>query len=97
MVPVSYTHLDVYKRQTYNKSIGHHNFDVLLGHENSSSKYEYLYGMKTQETVSGMYEFGNFVNISSLSSYTTVSYTHLDVYKRQGAGTACRFYPYYTD
>lgn len=26
--------------------------------------------MKTQETVSGMYEFGNFVNISSLSSYT---------------------------
>lgn len=41
-----------------------------MGHENYSYKYEYLYGMKTQETVSGMYEFGNFVNISSLSSYT---------------------------
>ena len=44
---------------TYSKSIGNHNFDVLLGHENYSYKYEYLYGMKTQETVSGMYEFGN--------------------------------------
>lgn len=39
--------------------------------------YEYLYGMKTQETVSGMYEFGNFVNISSLSSYT-------NTYKKEG-------------
>ena len=62
---------------TYSKSIGNHNFDVLLGHENYSYKYEYLYGMKTQETVSGMYEFGNFVNISSLSSYT-------DTYKKEG-------------
>lgn len=62
---------------TYNKSIGNHNFDVLLGHENYSYKYEYLYGMKTQETVSGMYEFGNFVNISSLSSYT-------NTYKKEG-------------
>ena len=33
--------------------------------------------MKTQETVSGMYEFGNFVNISSLSSYT-------NTYKKEG-------------
>lgn len=62
---------------TYNKSIGNHNFDVLLGHENYSYKYEYLYGMKTQETVADMYEFGNFVNISSLSSYT-------DQYKKEG-------------
>ena len=57
---------------TYSKSIGNHNFDVLLGHENYSYKYEYLYGMKTQETVSGMYEFGNFVNISSLSIRTPI-------------------------
>lgn len=62
---------------TYNRSWGNHNFDVLLGHENYSYKYEYLYGMKTQETVANMYEFGNFVNISSLSSYT-------DTYKKEG-------------
>ena len=62
---------------TYNKSIGKHSFDVLLGHENYSYKYEYLYAMKTQETISGINEFGNFVNISSLSSYT-------DTYKKEG-------------
>lgn len=62
---------------TYNKSIGHHNFDVLLGHENYSYKYEYLYAMKTEETIAGIYEFGNFTNISSLSSYT-------NTYKKEG-------------
>ena len=62
---------------TYNKTLGNHNFDILLGHESYSYKYEYLYGMKTQETVSNMYEFGNFVNISSLDSYT-------DTYKKEG-------------
>ena len=55
-----------------------HNFWTFFWeHENYSYKYEYLYGMKTQETVSGMYEFGNFVNISSLSSYT-------NTYKKEG-------------
>ena len=55
---------------TYKRTFGDHNVDVLLGHENYEYKYEYLYGMKTEETLSGLYEFGNFVNISSLSSYT---------------------------
>lgn len=62
---------------TYNKSIGLHNFDVLLGHENYSYNYEYMYGAKAQEVVGGIYEFGNFVNINSLSSYT-------DNYKKEG-------------
>lgn len=62
---------------SYNRSFGNHNFDVLVGHENYSYKYEYMYGMKTQETIANMYEFGNFVNISSLSSYT-------DEYKKEG-------------
>lgn len=61
----------------YNKAFGSHNVDVMLGHENFSYRYEYLYGMKTQEIVSDLYEFGNFVNISSLSSYT-------DSYKKEG-------------
>ena len=62
---------------TYNKTFGKHSFDALVGHENYSYKYEYLYGMKTQETVSDMYEFSNFVNISSLDSYT-------NTYKKEG-------------
>lgn len=69
---------------SYNRSFGNHNFDVLVGHENYSYKYEYLYGMKTQETIAGMYEFGNFVNISSLSSYT-------DEYKKEGYFTRINY------
>ena len=54
----------------YTKTFGKHNFDVLLGHENYSYRYQYNYGMKTSEIVSGIYEFTNFVNISSMDSYT---------------------------
>ncbi|MBQ7441658.1 MAG: TonB-dependent receptor [Prevotella sp.] len=61
----------------YTKAFGDHHLEALLGHENYSYKYEYLYGMKTEETMKDLYEFGNFVNISSLSSYT-------DSYKKEG-------------
>lgn len=54
----------------YNKSFGNHTIDVLLGHENYSYRYQYNYGMKTNEIISGTYEFGNFVNISSMESFT---------------------------
>ncbi|GAA6258028.1 TonB-dependent receptor [Bacteroides sp. f07] len=62
---------------TYNKSVGNHYFDILLGHENYSYKYENLHGMKTQETIAGIYEFNNFVNTSLLRSYT-------NTYKKEG-------------
>ena len=61
----------------YNKTFAKHHIDVMLGHENYQYKYEYLYGMKTEETMKDLYEFGNFVNISSMSSYT-------DNYKKEG-------------
>lgn len=61
----------------YNKTFGKHHVEAMVGHENYRYKYEYLYGMKTEETVSGLYEFGNFVNISSMSSYT-------DNYRKEG-------------
>ncbi|MBR6446432.1 MAG: TonB-dependent receptor [Prevotella sp.] len=61
----------------YNKYFGKHHGEIMLGHENYSYRYDYLYGMKTEETMEGLYEFGNFVNISSLSSYT-------DNYKKEG-------------
>lgn len=54
----------------YQKSIDKHRFDIMLGHENYSYLYEYLYNMKTEEVVPGIYDFGNFINISSISSYT---------------------------
>ncbi|MCD8309694.1 MAG: TonB-dependent receptor [Prevotellaceae bacterium] len=61
----------------YNNTFNRHTIDVLLGHENYSYKYEYLYAMKTSETVPDLYEFGNFTSISDLSSYT-------DTYKKEG-------------
>ena len=61
----------------YTKAFGDHHLEALLGHENYFYKYEYLYGMKTEETMKDLFEFGNFVNISSLSSYT-------DNYKKEG-------------
>lgn len=62
---------------SYEKSLDLHNFDILIGHENYGYKYEYYYSMKVGELVSGVYEYPNFNNISSLSSYT-------DNYKKEG-------------
>ncbi len=69
---------------SYKKSFGLNNFDVLLGHENYSYKYEYLYGMKTKEVVSNIFEFSNFVDISRLNSYT-------DEYKKEGYFTRINY------
>jgi len=55
---------------SYDKSFGLHNFNILVGHENQSYKYEYLDGYKLQETVGGIYEFANFANTARLNSYT---------------------------
>ncbi|MDO5607259.1 MAG: SusC/RagA family TonB-linked outer membrane protein [Capnocytophaga sp.] len=54
----------------YSKTFGKHGLEVLLGHENYDYKYEYLYGMRNQEIIGGIQDFSNFVNISTLSSYT---------------------------
>ncbi len=61
----------------YNNTFNRHTIDVLLGHENYSYQYEYMYSMKTGEAIPGLYEFGNFTDISSLSSYT-------NDYKKEG-------------
>ena len=68
-MPVSYTHLDVYKRQTYrNRALRHYQFILI------------------HITTDGA---GNFQHITQISTAifvrrrTAVSYTHLDVYKRQ--------------
>ena len=61
----------------YNKMIGKNNIDVMVGHESYQYKYEYFYSMKTGETIHGVNDFQNFVNISSITSYT-------DEYKKEG-------------
>lgn len=69
---------------TYERSMGFHNFDILLGHENYAYKYEYYYSMKVGEIVSGVYDYPNFNNISSLSSYT-------DNYRKEGYFTRLNY------
>ncbi|GHV51066.1 SusC/RagA family TonB-linked outer membrane protein [Bacteroidia bacterium] len=66
-----YTVLQFNEMLSYNKTFGDHSMDVLFGHENYSYNYDYLYGMKQGEIASGLYEFGNFVTINSLSSSNT--------------------------
>ena len=57
---------------------GAHSVDVLLGHENYSYTYNYLYGFKNTEVFSGLTYLRNFTNITSLydynNNYTTESY-----------------------
>ncbi|MDR1645593.1 MAG: TonB-dependent receptor [Tannerellaceae bacterium] len=62
---------------TYQKTFGDHSIDLLAGHENYSYARQYLYGFRQSEIVGGLYEFGNFVNINSLSSFT-------DTYTKEG-------------
>ncbi|MDR1257960.1 MAG: TonB-dependent receptor [Tannerellaceae bacterium] len=55
---------------TYRHAFGDHEIDLLAGHENYSYRRQYNYGFRQGEIVAGLHEFGNFVNISSLTSYT---------------------------
>ena len=53
---------------TYEKSLGNHNFKVLAGHENTEYKFDYLYGYKRTQVLDDIYDFGNFVENSTLNS-----------------------------
>lgn len=69
---------------SYGKTLDVHTFDILLGHENYAFKYDYYYSMKTAEIVENVYDYPNFINISSLSSYT-------DNYKKEGYFTRLNY------
>lgn len=62
---------------TYQTAFGNHHLDLLAGHESYAYRYEYLSGFRQGETISGLHEFGNFVTINSLSSFT-------DNYRKEG-------------
>ena len=89
-MPVSYTHLDVYKRQDMTSinllpqiyiddKIVLKIYEIIL--ENKSKKREILYEkIRKNKDVSTLFEDIIF-NLTDVP----VSYTHLDVYKRQDA------------
>ena len=70
LAPVSYTHLDVYKRQTL--------VDISFC-DNKYSEHD------VTETIANLKELQSRLNDSEQSK-NAVSYTHLDVYKRQYSG-----------
>jgi len=54
---------------TYNKDFGSHGLTALAGHENFDYKRDYLYGSKRDQVLNDFYEFGNFVENTTISSY----------------------------
>lgn len=67
----------IYRYKTYSfqqqlawtHEYGKHSVDALLGHENFSTGYNYLYGYKTNEIVPGWGNFTNFTSITDLDGY----------------------------
>ena len=64
-----------YKNYTFQQQLtwyhdyGKHHVDALVGHENYSYKYNYLYGYKTNEVFEGRSYMDNFTDITSLTDY----------------------------
>ena len=76
IIPVSYTHLDVYKRQM----LGHLGFTALTSGGNAEEQAKI--STKMQELQSYIDRFYLF-DYDEENVESAVSYTHLDVYKRQ--------------
>ncbi|WP_313385094.1 SusC/RagA family TonB-linked outer membrane protein [Chishuiella sp.] len=53
----------------YTKSFGQHNFDVLAGHESFDRQIDYSERYKTIEVIEGIYEFNNFLQNGTNTSY----------------------------
>ena len=76
---VSYTHLDVYKRQALGRTALTQNYRVAVSGKTEKMNYSLAYSFYNEEGAM-VYSGTKKHNIS----FNTVSYTHLDVYKRQG-------------
>ena len=103
LMSVSYTHLDVYKRQVRKMSLNaftchYQNWCKRKKYNFSQSKAEEIYGKMCirDSSYSSLISSISYFNRAILSrptpnakpeySFGSVSYTHLDVYKRQAPG-----------
>ena len=85
-----------YKNYTFQQQLrwshqfGTQSVNVLLGHENYSNYYDYLYGYKTNEVFPGVNHLRNFTDITSLYNYgnnyrtesylSRIRYNYMDKY-----------------
>lgn len=61
----------------WNKDLGSHNIQVLVGHENYSTEYTTLFGMKSNQNFAGM---GDLINFNE----TTDFYDYSNIYRTEG-------------
>ncbi len=66
-----YTTLMANQLANYTKSIGEHNFEVLLGHESYKYRAQSLSTQKQGATWAGLDEHGNYTEMSEITSSTT--------------------------
>ena len=83
-VAVSYTHLDVYKRQTASGAATSGNVQVKLGTGGGSAAADdILTATNFADALSAQFAAGNSTVQFTSRAAGAVSYTHLEVYKRQ--------------
>jgi len=74
----SYKNYQFMQQLYWSQTYGRHTVDALIGHENFSNNYNYLYSYKTNEIVAGWGNLTNFTVMTSLDGsdydYTTESY-----------------------
>ena len=80
---------------TYDKTFGDHSVTVLGGHENSAFLRDYLYGYKRNQSIAGSYEFGAFVDNTTINSqydsrtkeswFSRVNYNFQEKYLLEGS------------
>lgn len=91
----------VYKNFTFqqqlrwNHQFGKHNVNVLVGHENYSNYYDYLYGYKTDQVFPGVNNLNNFTVMTDLYNYgnyyrtesylSRVRYNYMDKYNLEAS------------
>lgn len=77
-VEYSYRNYQFMQQLYWSHQYGKHSVDALLGHENYSNNYNYLYNYKTNEIIAGWGNFTNFTSMTSMESsdydYTNESY-----------------------
>ena len=85
--PVSYTHLDVYKRQGQMRMDKKPGSRIALGDGSKTVGYDVTYRYNGQQRTVRM-DHAPGTQLPVIDGQVAVSYTHLDVYKRQALGGA---------
>jgi len=68
-VTYRYKNYTIQEQLRWVHQFGNHGVNVLVGHENYSNNYDYMYSYKTGEVFANQYNLSNFTNMTSLDGY----------------------------